>query len=127
MYSEVTLRLANGSVVVVENVGEVEEPYFVPGSSSYELAQRLDQAGYYRHNSKNNGKPKSDSNLSCYPGQRVQTKKALVNFRILSFLSGILVLSIYPKMLTLKVTLAICGAVDGNSGLTIQMYRPKGW
>ena len=78
VYDEVTIRLANGSVVVVEEPEELEEPYWIPGTSSYELAQRLDRAGYYRYNPKHTpgvGKPQSTSAEPCYPGQHVQTKK----------------------------------------------------
>lgn len=78
VYDEVTIRLANGSVVVVEDPEELEEPYWIPGTPSYELAQRLDRAGYYRYNPKHApgvGKPQSTSAEPCYPGQHVQTKK----------------------------------------------------
>ena len=79
VYDEVTVRLSNGSVVVVENPEELEEPYWVAGTPSYELAQRLDHAGYYRHSLENLasgvGKPQSTAAEPCYPGQYVQTKK----------------------------------------------------
>lgn len=79
VYDEVTVRLGNGSVVVVENPEELEEPYWVPGTPSYELAQRLDRAGYYQHSTGKQapgaGKPQSTPAEPCYPGQYVQTKK----------------------------------------------------
>lgn len=78
VYDEVTIRLANGSVVVVEDPEELEEPYWIPGTASYELAQRLDRAGYYQYKPKHAlgvGKPQSTSAEPCYPGQHVQTKK----------------------------------------------------
>ena len=75
VYNDVTVRLANGSVVVVEDEEELEVPYWIPGSPSYQLVQRLDRAGYYRRGSSNSGKPKSEPWSGCHPGQRVQTKK----------------------------------------------------
>lgn len=79
VYDEVTVRLSNGSVVVVENPEELEEPYWVPGTPSYELAQRLDRLGYYQYSTGKQaagaGKPLSAPAEPCYPGQYVQTKK----------------------------------------------------
>ena len=79
VYDEVTVRLSNGSVVVVEDPEELEEPYWIPGTSSYELAQRLDRAGFYQYWPKNShpgaGKPRAGLAEPCYPGQYVQTKK----------------------------------------------------
>lgn len=75
VHDEVTIRLANGSVVVVEDPEELEEPYWIPGTPSYELAQRLDRAGYYRYNTPSVSKPQSTPAEPCYPGQHVQTKK----------------------------------------------------
>ena len=76
---EITVRLTNGSVVVVENPHELEVPYYIPGTSSYELVQRLDRAGYYRHSHHKNppglGKPRALPEEHFYPGQHVQTKK----------------------------------------------------
>ena len=83
VYDEVTVRLGNGSVVVVENADELEEPYWVAGTPSYELVQRLDRAGYYQYRPGKQtlgvGKPRSIPAEPCYPGQYVQTKKG--NFR----------------------------------------------
>ena len=83
VHDEVTVRLGNGSVVVVENAEELEEPYWVAGTPSYELAQRLDRAGYYRYRpgkkASGVGKPQSIPAEPCYPGQYVQTKKG--NYR----------------------------------------------
>lgn len=79
VYDEVTIRLTNGSVVTVEDSTELEEPFFRPGTTSYELAQRLDAAGYYQHIPRRRastiGKPQSALIEFCYPGQTVQTKK----------------------------------------------------
>ena len=79
VHDEVTVRLGNGSVVVVEDAEVLEEPYWVAGTPSYELAQRLDRAGYYRYRPGDNalgvGKPQSIPAEPCYPGQYVQTKK----------------------------------------------------
>ena len=79
VYDEVTVRLQNGSVVVVEDPEELEEPYWIPGTSSYDLAQRLDRAGFYQYWPKNShpgvGKPRAGLAEPCYPGQYVQTKK----------------------------------------------------
>lgn len=79
IYDEVTIRLANGSVVVVEDPEELEEPYWIHGTPSYELAQRLDRAGYYQYSPRKHapgvGKPQSIPAEPCYPGQHVQTKK----------------------------------------------------
>ena len=83
VHDEVTVRLGNGSVVVVENAEELEEPYWIAGTPSYELAQRLDRAGYYQNRPGKQalgvGKPQSIPAEPCYPGQYVQTKKG--NFR----------------------------------------------
>lgn len=83
VHDEVTVRLGNGSVVVVENAEELEEPYWLLGSPSYELAQRLDRAGYYQYRRENKalgvGRPQSIPAEPCYPGQYVQTKNS--NFR----------------------------------------------
>ena len=79
VFDEVTIRLTNGSVVTVENPEELEEPYWIPGTPSYELARRLDRAGFYQYCSTKRargvGKPRSTSAEPCYPGQHVQTKK----------------------------------------------------
>ena len=75
VYDEVTVRLANGSAVVVENPAELEEPYWIPGTPSYELVQRLDRAGYYQHYAPTINKPQTTPAEPCYPGQQVQTKK----------------------------------------------------
>ncbi|KAF6224498.1 hypothetical protein HO133_011075 [Letharia lupina] len=79
VYDEVTIRLANGSVVVVEDPEELDEPYWIPGTPSYELAQRLDCAGYYQYCPKQHapgvGQTRSIPAEPCYPGQHVQTKK----------------------------------------------------
>lgn len=75
VYDEVTVRLANGSAVVVENPAELEEPYWIPGTPSYELVQRLDRAGYYQHYAPTINKPQTTAAEPCYPGQQVQTKK----------------------------------------------------
>ena len=76
VYDEVTVRLSNGSVVVVENAEELEEPFWIAGTSSYELVQRLDRAGYYQyHPHEGDHTTQSIRAEPCYPGQHVQTKK----------------------------------------------------
>ena len=75
IYDEVTIRLSNGSVVVVEDPEELEEPYWIPNTPSYELVQRLDRAGYHRYNTPIVSKPQSTLAQPYYPGQHVQTKK----------------------------------------------------
>lgn len=77
IYNEVAVRLTNGSVVVVEDPDELEEPYWIPGTLSYELMQRLDRAGYYMSGSylRIPGKPEAVPAEPCFPGQRVRTKK----------------------------------------------------
>ncbi|KAL6715331.1 hypothetical protein ACLMJK_007597 [Lecanora helva] len=72
---EVTIRLSNGSVVVVQDAYELEEPYWIPGSPSYELVKRLDRAGYCRQKYEDYGNLLADADGDFYPGQRVQTKK----------------------------------------------------
>lgn len=79
VYDEVTIRLSNGSVVVVEDSGELDEPYWIPGSRSRELVERLDGAGFYRYwptkHAPGVRKPDTVPAEPCYPGQYVQTKK----------------------------------------------------
>ena len=80
VYDEVTVRLSNGSVVVVENAQELEEPFWIAGTSSYELAQRLDRAGYFLYHPYETAHRAAQRTQSrpaepCYPGQHVQTKK----------------------------------------------------
>ena len=76
VYDEVTVRLSNGSVVVVENAQELEEPYWIAGTSSYELVQRLDRAGYYQYHPRGGDHTTQSFRAEyCYPGQYVQTKK----------------------------------------------------
>lgn len=77
IYNEVAVRLTNGSVVVVEDPDELEEPYWIPGTLSYQLMQRLDRAGYYMGGSylRIPGQPEAVPAEPCFPGQRVRTKK----------------------------------------------------
>lgn len=79
VYDEVTVRLSNGSVVTVENPEELEEPYWIPDTPSFDLARRLDRAGFYQYcpakHAPGVGKPQSAPAEPCYPGQHVQTKK----------------------------------------------------
>ena len=83
VHDEVTVRLGNGSLVTVENAEELEEPYWVAGTPSYELAQRLGRAGYYPYRPGKQalgvGNLQSIPAEPCYPGQYVQTRKG--NFR----------------------------------------------
>ena len=74
---EITMRLTNGSVVIVENPEELEVPSYIPGTSSYELVQRLDRAGYYCRFQDSELSPKTRTAFPeyFYPGQHVRTKK----------------------------------------------------
>ena len=76
---EVTLRLTNGSVVVVETPENLEVP-IVPGTSSHKLIERLNGAGYYHFCDRCQeprllNKPRAEHAEYFYPGQQVQTKK----------------------------------------------------
>lgn len=101
VYDEVTVRLANGSVVVVENPAELEEPYWIPGTPSYELVQRLDRAGYYQHHTPTINKPQSIPAEPCFPGQQVQTIKG--NLRSGRWKSGAYNPTITPRGLVVDV------------------------
>ena len=73
---EVTVRLSNGSVVVVQDPRELEEPYWMPGTRSSELHRRLIQSDYELHHRRKKRKPgKSWRAEPCYPGQIVETQK----------------------------------------------------
>ena len=73
---EVTVRLSNGSVVVVQDPHELEEPYWMPGTRSSEVHRRLIQSDYELHHRRKKRKPgKSWRAEPCYPGQIVETKK----------------------------------------------------
>ena len=73
---QVTIRLSNGSVVVVQDPRELEEPYWMPGTRSSELHRRLIQSNYELHHRRKKRKPgKSWRAEPCYPGQIVETKK----------------------------------------------------
>ncbi len=76
---EVTVRLNNGSVVVVEDPEELEQSWWVDGSLSSELHKRLFQADYLLNWSKKNlpgdMEAKTVDAMPCYPGQIVKTKK----------------------------------------------------
>ena len=76
---EVTVRLSNGSVVVVEDPTELDEFYWLEGSRSSELHRRLFQNDYVLNWSKKSlaqdVKAKDQGAEPCYPGQIVQTKK----------------------------------------------------
>ena len=77
MTDEVTVRLNDGSLVAVDDPILLSEPYHIPGTISFELAQRLDRAGFYKHYL---GAPETGSlhlhpANPCYPGQHVQTTK----------------------------------------------------
>ena len=77
---EVTVRLTNGSVVLVEEAEELELPYYIPGTSSYRLTQRLDRAGYYQcchecQKSRLINKAGTNRAEYFYPGQHVRAKK----------------------------------------------------
>ena len=102
VYDEVTVRLSNGSVVVVENAQELEEPFWIPGTSSYELVQRLDRAGYYQYHPQDCDRTKQLIPAEpCYPGQHVQTKKG--NLRCGRWKFGAYDPTIVPKGIVVEV------------------------
>ena len=105
VYDEVTVRLSNGSVVIVEDPEELDEPYWTPGTPSYELVQRLDRAGYYEvlpsRYAPGAGKPRSTPAEPCYPGQYVQTKKG--NLRCGRWKFGAYDPEITPKGIVVEV------------------------
>lgn len=74
---EVTVRLSNGSVVVVEDPEELQEITNTPGIESERHRKRLELAGYVRRRQRH--LHKDDKNLwpaqPCFPGQMVVTKK----------------------------------------------------
>lgn len=74
---EVTVRLSNGSVVVVDDPEELQEVTNAPGGRSEKHVKRLELAGYVRRRRRN--LHKDDKKLwpaqPCFPGQRVVTKK----------------------------------------------------
>ena len=105
VYDEVTIRLANGSMVVVEDSAELEEPYWIAGTPSYQLAQRLDRAGYYQYNPRNHnrnvGRPQAILAEPCYPGQHVQTTKG--NLRCGSWKFGTYDSAVTPRGVVVHV------------------------
>jgi len=76
---EVTVRLNNGSVVVVEDPEELEHTCWVDGSLSSELHKRLFRADYLLNWSKKNLPEDMEAKvidaMPCCPGQMVKTKK----------------------------------------------------
>ncbi len=74
---EVTVRLSNGSVVVVEDPEELREVTNTPGRKSEAQTKRLESAGYVRRWPRY--LRKHNQNLRhaqpCFPGQMVVTKK----------------------------------------------------
>ena len=72
---EVTVRLDNGSAVVVENADELEEPYWMPETNSSLLHRRLRCLDYAICSTKETEKPEKWEADPCYPGQIVETKK----------------------------------------------------
>jgi len=74
---EVTVRLSNGSVVVVDDPEELQEVTNAPDGRSERHVKRLELAGYVRRRRRN--LHKDDTNLwpaqPCFPGQMVVTKK----------------------------------------------------
>lgn len=140
IYDEVTIRLMNGSVVVVEDPDELNQPYWIPGTASYELVQRLDRAGYYRAANiiRENGKPRSVPAEPCFPGQRVQTKKG--NLRRGTWTFGAYDPSVSPEGIVVDVRcmeleirwlhpnqvrlLGICTFFDEEAGVPKPSLRP---
>lgn len=75
---EVTVRLHNGSVVVVEDADELQETYWMDHTHSSELHKHLSFAGYSLNWPKSvlqNAKPNDCEAQPCYVGQIVKTKK----------------------------------------------------
>ena len=77
IHDEVTVRLSNGSVVVVEEPEELEEFIFAPGTKSERHKKLLESAGYVQHrpHSANIENKIAWGASPCYPGQNVVTKK----------------------------------------------------
>ena len=126
---EVTVRLANGSVVVVEDTGELDVPLYVPGSSSLTLAQRLGPAGYQNSRKKSptiysvDDSPRQQDTW-FFPGQYVQTKKG--NLRRGKWLFGAYDPNIEPRGLVvnvrtveLEVDILFPDYVDGDRSVII--------
>lgn len=78
LVTEITIRLANGSVVTVQDSQELETPCYYEDSPSAHFSHRLYKAGYQnKYGSKNLTHPRSiPTDGYCHPGQIVQTKKA---------------------------------------------------
>ena len=79
VYDDVTLRLQNGSIVVVDRPEELEEPLCIPGTERHTLKQKLERVGYHKYQTvhlyKEGYRPNAFPAQPCYPGQMVQTKK----------------------------------------------------
>ena len=74
----VSIRLTNGSVVVVEHADELEEPHYIPGSSSFRLVEQLYHAGFQRFDYGEDSYDTPGMTIYpevFYPGLRVRTKK----------------------------------------------------
>lgn len=96
---EVSVRLNNGSVVVVEDPEELELSCWVDGSLSSELHKRLFRADYLLNWSKKNLpgdlQAKVVDAMPCFPGQIVKTKKG--NLRRGRWKSGIYDPNVIPQ------------------------------
>ena len=77
IYDEVTVRLSNGTVVVVDEPEELEETILMPGNKSERHKKLLKSAGYtqYRPNATDLENRVTWGASPCYPGQTVITKK----------------------------------------------------
>ena len=120
---EVTVRLTNGSVVVVQNPLELEEPYWMPGTQSSELHRKLVQLNYELHHTTKTEKPgKSWSADACYPGQIVETKKGNLRRGVWKF--GAYNPNVEPKGIVVDVrTVQI--AVSWHYPNLFLPYRPQ--
>ena len=73
---EVTVRLGNGSAVTVEDPSDLEEHYWIPGTPSSELHQRLICSNFHLYQSKKLKRQRRAWGAEpCHPGQIVETKK----------------------------------------------------
>ena len=79
VYDEVTVRLTNGSVVVVKDPEQLEESSNFPSTDGHIFEQKLVQAGYNKYQTRRTLKNKYKEHTflaqPCYPGQIVQTSK----------------------------------------------------
>lgn len=94
---EVTMRLKNGSIVVVEKPDELRVPSNIRGTYSWNLVQRLNRAGYRREFKEPGLSSQNNRDLTdyFYPGQHVRTTKG--NLRRGKWISGAYDANIDPQ------------------------------